>query len=90
MVAGRILGVVMGKALFERIPLKCYLNYTILRQLCGQPVQMNDVFSYDKDVADFLFSFTQGGSTFLITLLPLVLCRTSASINTMSRGTSPL
>ena len=45
--AAKILGVVIGKAIFERIPLKCFLNYTILRQICSQPVQMNDINTYD-------------------------------------------
>lgn len=49
-VAAKILGIIIGKAIFERIPLKCFLNYTILRQLCSQPVQMNDIFTYDQDV----------------------------------------
>lgn len=49
-VAAKILGVVIGKAIFERIPLKCFLNYTILRQICSQPVQINDIYTYDIDV----------------------------------------
>lgn len=49
-VAAKILGIVIGKAIFERIPLKCFLNYTILRQICSQPVQLNDVFNFDQDV----------------------------------------
>ena len=72
MVAGRILGVVIGKAIFERIPLKCYLNYTLLRQLCGQPVQMNDVYSYGRDVTFLSSSSTQAGNTCWTTLWPLV------------------
>jgi hypothetical protein len=60
--ASRILGVVIGKAIFERIPLKCMLNYTILRQICGQALQINDVYSYDKDVVLFILSFIAAGS----------------------------
>jgi hypothetical protein len=62
--AAYILGVVIGKAVFERIPLKCMLNYTILRQICAQPVQINDIHSYDKDVNNLLFSFIATGSTY--------------------------
>lgn len=60
--ASRILGVVIGKAIFERIPLKCFLNYTILRQLCCQPIQVNDIYTYDKDVKLFQCSFIVDGS----------------------------
>lgn len=60
-VASRILGVVIGKAIFERIPLQCFLNYTILRQLCGQPLQFNDLYNYDKDVSSFKCSSTATG-----------------------------
>lgn len=30
-----MLGVVIGKAMFERIPINCFMDRTILRQLCG-------------------------------------------------------
>lgn len=62
-VAARILGVVMGKAIFERIPIECPLNYTILRQLCGQPIQINDIFTYDRDVPLLEVSFITGGNS---------------------------
>jgi hypothetical protein len=60
-VASEILGVVIGKAIFERIPLCCPLNYTILRQLCSQALQMNDIFTYDQDVYSAVSSFIGGG-----------------------------
>ena len=60
--AAKILGIVIGKALFERIPLKCFLNYTILRQICGQAIQINDVYTYDIDVNIWIiFSFIEDG-----------------------------
>lgn len=62
--AASILGVVIGKAIFERIPLNCYLNYTILRQLGGRPLQFNDLYSYDKDVCSNVYSFTTVGTIF--------------------------
>ena len=45
-----LLGIIIGKAIFDRISINCYLNRTILRQICQQTVLMNDVFSFDKDV----------------------------------------
>jgi E3 ubiquitin-protein ligase HUWE1 len=44
------LGVIIGKALFERVSLNCYLNRSILRQLCHQNVMLCDVYSFDKEV----------------------------------------
>lgn len=41
---------ILGKAIFERVSLDCFLNHTILRQLCGQPVHLSDVNSYDKEL----------------------------------------
>jgi hypothetical protein len=46
----KILGIIIGKALFERISLNCYLDRTILRQICNQNVFLNDVASYDSKV----------------------------------------
>jgi hypothetical protein len=43
-----LLGIVIGKALFDRISLNCFLNRTILRQICQQTVLMHDTFSFDK------------------------------------------
>ena len=44
------LGIILGKALFDRISLNCYLNRTILRQICQQTVMLHDVYSFDRDV----------------------------------------
>ena len=33
-----MLGVIIGKAIFERIPVNCFMDRTILRQLCGGEV----------------------------------------------------
>jgi len=43
-----ILGVILGKALFDRISIECHLNRTILRQICSSIVFIHDVFSFDK------------------------------------------
>ncbi len=33
-----MLGVIIGKAIFERTPVNCFMDRTILRQLCGGEV----------------------------------------------------
>jgi len=43
-----LFGVILGKAIFERIPLNCYLDRTLLRQLCSQRVTLADIAGYDK------------------------------------------
>ncbi len=45
-----LLGVVIGKALFDRIPLDCFLTRSIWRQICSQEVQLCDFYSYDSDI----------------------------------------
>jgi hypothetical protein len=45
-----LFGVILGKAIFERIPLNCYLDRTLLRQLCSQKVRMSDVSGYDAQL----------------------------------------
>ena len=44
-----LFGTILGKAIFERIPLTCYLDRTLLRQLSGQKVKLEDISGYDKD-----------------------------------------
>ena len=39
---------IIGKAIYERMSLNCYLNKTIIRQICKQPVGLSDVYSFDK------------------------------------------
>lgn len=43
-----VLGVLMGKAIFDRISINCRLNHTIIRQLCSQALHINDVYSFDR------------------------------------------
>lgn len=45
-----LLGIVVGKALFDRIPLDCFLTRSIWRQICSQDVQLCDFYSYDSDM----------------------------------------
>lgn len=35
-----LFGTILGKAIFERIPLTCYIDKTLIRHLCGQPVKL--------------------------------------------------
>lgn len=46
----KVLGIIIGKAIFERISISCYLDRTILRQIVGQPVHFEDVYTYDESV----------------------------------------
>lgn len=44
-----LFGTIVGKAIFERTPLICYLDRTLIRHLCGQPITLDDISGYDKD-----------------------------------------
>lgn len=44
------LGIIIGKALFERISLDCFLSRTIWRQIANQPILLPDIFSFDSQV----------------------------------------
>ena len=46
----RMIGIVIGKGLFDRIPLSIYLTRSIWRQILGKPPVMGDLYSYDKDI----------------------------------------
>jgi hypothetical protein len=35
-----LFGIIVGKAVFEKIPLQTYLDRTILRQICGGSVKI--------------------------------------------------
>ena len=56
----RLLGVVLGKAIFDRIPVKCFLNRAYLRQLANQPVHINDFFSYDEKLYESYMTILKG------------------------------
>lgn len=43
-----LFGTILGKAIFEKIPIQSYLDRTILRQICGQTVKIEDIYGYDK------------------------------------------
>ncbi|KAM3128561.1 hypothetical protein pb186bvf_019329 [Paramecium bursaria] len=44
------LGQLIAKCLFERIPISCYLDRTLIRQMIGQKVTLSDMELYDKDL----------------------------------------
>lgn len=48
LIFARLLGIIIGKALFERISLNCFLTKSIWRQICNKPVREGDFFFYDK------------------------------------------
>ena len=45
-----LLGIIIGKALFDRIPLDCFLNRSIWRQICSQEVHFSDFYSHDSEI----------------------------------------
>ena len=58
-------GTILGKAIFEKIPVNSYLDRTLLRQLCSKTaeIQLYDIFGYDKEVTVSLRSCTKIGSS---------------------------
>jgi hypothetical protein len=51
-----LFGVILGKAIFEKIPINSYLDRTLLRQLACRHngIELYDVFGYDKEVVYLL------------------------------------
>jgi len=47
---GEFAGKVFAKAIFERIPIKCYLNKTILSQLLGAPLEVQNLKHFDQEL----------------------------------------
>ena len=62
----KLLGIIIGKALFDRIPLNCYLHRGIWRRVAGFNVFLHDSYSYDKDVIILAFSYIRVGDLLLI------------------------
>ncbi len=46
----RLLGIVIGKAIFERNPINAYLDRTIIRHMLGQQITLADIEFYDRQV----------------------------------------
>lgn len=46
----KLLGMIIGKALFERISLNCFLTKSIWRQISNKPVHHGDFYFYDKEI----------------------------------------
>lgn len=59
-----LFGVILGKAIFEKISIGCYLDRTLLRQLLSvdNEVRLCDIFGYDKEVPCPLLSCTKIGT----------------------------
>lgn len=49
-IIAKLLGMMIGKALFERVSLNCYLTKSIWRQISGKKVRDGDFFFYDREV----------------------------------------
>ena len=50
----RLLGIIIGKALFERVSLNCYLNRGIWRKISGYTNFLHDAYSFDADVHSYI------------------------------------
>ena len=44
-----LLGIVIGKAIFERIPINAFFDRTLIKQLCNKEVCLDDIYYYDKE-----------------------------------------
>lgn len=49
----RLLGIVVGKAIFERNPINAYFDRTIIRHILGQQINLDDIEFYDRSVKYF-------------------------------------
>lgn len=59
-----LFGIILGKAIFEKIPINSYLDRTLLRQLSSRhsKIELYDVFGYDKEVDLLLCSSMKAGT----------------------------
>ena len=46
----KLFGKIIGKAIFERIPLNSYLDRSIIKHILGKPIELDDIYYYDKQV----------------------------------------
>ena len=44
----RLLGVVVGKSIFERTPINVFFDRSLIRHMLGQPVTIDDMYTYDR------------------------------------------
>jgi E3 ubiquitin-protein ligase HUWE1 len=60
-----LFGTILGKAIFEKIPINSYLDRTLLRQLSSRQnnLELYDIFGYDKEVDRSSLSSTKTGVT---------------------------
>jgi hypothetical protein len=75
-----LFGVILGKAIFEKIPINSYLDRTLLRQLLSveNTITLSDIFGYDKEVPLQPLSSTKTG----------IFCSATRSTIWVSRPTS--
>lgn len=59
----RTLGIIIGKALLEKVSLNCFLDRTIWRIVCNQPIQLEDIASFDREVRPTRLSCIEIGAT---------------------------
>lgn len=45
-----LFGTILGKAVFEKIPILSYLDRTILRLITGRALELEDIYGFDKGV----------------------------------------
>lgn len=50
MILFNLVGKILGKCLFERIPLNIYLDYTLLKHILGQKTELEDLKHFDSQV----------------------------------------
>ncbi|CAD8074109.1 unnamed protein product [Paramecium primaurelia] len=46
----KLLGIVVGKCIFERIPLNIYFDRSIIKHIIGQPIFLEDIYYYDRQL----------------------------------------
>jgi hypothetical protein len=46
----KLFGEILGKALFERIPIGACLDRTLIKHLLNQKITLEDIFHFDKEV----------------------------------------
>ena len=48
----KLLGKIIGKAIFERITVNAYFDRSIINYILGRPTEIEDIFFYDSQVTN--------------------------------------
>lgn len=48
-----LVGKIIGKSLFERIPLNIYLDISLIKNILNQPILFEDIRKFDSQVVNF-------------------------------------